>query len=180
MPCYHPIKAYPYGITKNGKQALCFKPPSPGHKSIKVPCGQCIGCRLERSRQWALRMTHEASLYDENSFITLTYDDENRPEDYSLNKEHFKKFMKRLRQAAKRKYGKEKIRYFHCGEYGEESYRDTTMRFFSISISGIKPIIKLIMIMTYILLIFLTAYGHLDMRSLGSFLSKLPLMSPGT
>lgn len=124
MSCYHPIKAYPYGITKNGKQQLVFKAPSPGHQSIKVPCGQCIGCRLEKSRQWALRMTHEASLYEENSFITLTYDDEHRPEDYSLNKEHFKKFMKRLRQQAKRKYGKEKIRYFHCGEYGEESYRE--------------------------------------------------------
>ena len=36
-----------------------------------------VGCRLERSRQWAVRCMHEASLYDFNSFVTLTYNDEN-------------------------------------------------------------------------------------------------------
>lgn len=86
---------------------------------VTVPCGQCIGCRLERSRQWAMRCVHEASLYTQNCFITLTYRQDNLPEDFGLRKEHFQKFMKRLR----RKYPDQKIRYFHCGEYGDKNLR---------------------------------------------------------
>ncbi len=48
-------------------------------------------------------------------FITLTYDDDNLPWDYSLVKSHFQKFMKRMRK----KYNDKEIRYYHCGEYGE-------------------------------------------------------------
>jgi hypothetical protein len=62
-----------------------------------------------------VRLMHEAKQHERNSFITLTYNDENLPFDGSLNKEHFQKFMKRLRK----KIGK-KIRFFHCGEYGEK------------------------------------------------------------
>lgn len=83
-------------------------------KPIDVPCGQCIGCRLEKSRQWALRCVHEAQLHDENSFITLTYDDDSLPTNASLDVTHFQRFMKRLRK----KLGDKKIRFFHCGEYG--------------------------------------------------------------
>ena len=83
-------------------------------RPITVPCGQCIGCRLERSRQWALRCVHEASLHTRNCFITLTYDDDHLPNDLSLNIDHFQKFMKRLRK----RFG-DGIRFFHCGEYGE-------------------------------------------------------------
>lgn len=82
-----------------------------------VPCGRCIGCRLERSRQWAVRMMHEASLHRENCFITLTYNDEHLPFDGGLDKRAFPLFMKRLRKSGAR------VRYFHCGEYGEQSYR---------------------------------------------------------
>lgn len=116
MPCYHPITAY-RGTerTASGKRKLVFDHSrSRDGISLKVPCGQCIGCRLERSRRWALRCVHEAQLYDDNCFITLTYDDKNLPHDGSLDKSHFQKFMKRLRKSTDRK-----IRYFHCGEYGE-------------------------------------------------------------
>lgn len=80
-----------------------------------VPCGQCIGCRLERSRQWAVRCCHEASLYKENCFITLTFNDYSLRENGSLNKKDFTKFMKRFRK----KFG-EGIRFFECGEYGSK------------------------------------------------------------
>jgi hypothetical protein len=66
---------------------------------------------------WTARIIHEASLheYDHgNSFITLTYDNDNVPPDYSLRKEDFQKFMKRLR-----KKHDQRIRFYHCGEYGE-------------------------------------------------------------
>lgn len=58
-------------------------------------------------------------MHDENCFITLTYNDENLPWDGSLNKEHFQRFMKRLRFHFRPK----PIRYFHCGEYGDQLHR---------------------------------------------------------
>ncbi|WNK14993.1 MAG: replication initiator protein [Microvirus sp.] len=116
MTCYHPLKGYrsktltatgKRGFVVDRKLALLDCP-------MQIPCGQCIGCRLERSRQWAVRISHEASLYDQNCFITLTYSPEFLPSDGSLNVRHFQLFLKRLRK----KYGKN-IRFFHCGEYGD-------------------------------------------------------------
>ena len=116
MPCYHPIKAYrSKALTVNGKRSLVFNQKDSTGDVLEIPCGQCIGCRLERSRQWAVRISNEASLYDQNCFITLTYAPEYLPEGGSLVLEHFQKFLKRLRK----KYGKS-IRFFHCGEYGEQ------------------------------------------------------------
>lgn len=85
---------------------------------LNLPCGQCIGCRLERSRQWAVRCVHEASLYERNCFITLTFAPEHLPKSGSLDKRDFQLFMKKLRK----KYGSG-ARYFHCGEYGEKNFR---------------------------------------------------------
>ena len=61
---------------------------------------------------------NEASLYDRNVFITLTYDNNNLPRDLSLNHKHFADFMKRLRKKFGAGYDKQ-IRYYMCGEYGE-------------------------------------------------------------
>lgn len=58
---------------------------------------------------------HEAKLHDENSFITLTYDEYHIPTLDSLDKSHVPAFIKTLRKHL----GTKKIRYFHCGEYGE-------------------------------------------------------------
>ena len=86
---------------------------------VKVPCGQCIGCRLERSRQWAVRCVHESQLHQDNCFITLTYAPEHLPKNGSLVKKDYQDFMKRLRKAI----APTKVRYYHCGEYG--SVRDS-------------------------------------------------------
>ena len=116
MPCYRPIDAYRSRYKNhNGKQRITFNRADSAGIKITLPCGQCIGCRLERSRQWAIRCTHEAQMHDDNSFITLTYNDENLPDDGSLKPKHFQDFMKRLRKH----YAPKKIRYYHCGEYGE-------------------------------------------------------------
>lgn len=121
MKCTRPLRAWrsrkkgpsgKLGITFERSEAI-------NDETLDVPCGQCVGCRLERSRQWAMRCVNEASLHEENCFITLTYDEEHLPEDLGLHKEHFQKFMKRLRKAL----GPESVRYFHCGEYGEEQGR---------------------------------------------------------
>lgn len=57
---------------------------------------------------------HEASLHEESSFLTLTYDDEHLPYQGQLVYPHFQDFMKRLRYHT----GK-KLRFYMCGEYGE-------------------------------------------------------------
>lgn len=117
MPCYFPMQGYrSKELTKNGKRKIVFSSKD-GYIDLKmtVPCGQCVGCRLERSRQWAIRCVHESSLYESNCFITLTYNNEYLPRDLSLDVSHFQKFMKRLRK----RFG-EGIRFFHCGEYGSK------------------------------------------------------------
>ncbi|AXL14683.1 replication initiator protein [Microviridae sp.] len=116
MPCYNPLEGW---RSRDGSGKLVFNR-NKGFQDlpVTVSCGQCIGCRLERSRQWALRCYHESTLHAENCFVTLTYDNENLPSDGSLNKKHFQDFMKRLRASTPLK-----IRYFHCGEYGEVNRR---------------------------------------------------------
>lgn len=85
---------------------------------IEIPCGQCIGCRLERGRQWAIRCVHEAKMHASNVFVTLTYATPNLPAFGSLDYRDVQLFFKRLRKA---RYGNAKgsLRYFCCGEYGE-------------------------------------------------------------
>lgn len=115
MPCDFPLKAYRSKVLSvNGKRPLVFVEKDSTGETQEIPCGQCTGCRLQRSSEWASRISCEASLYDKNCFITLTYSPENLPSDGSLDVRHFQLFMKKLRK----KYGKN-IRFFHCGEYGE-------------------------------------------------------------
>ncbi len=127
MPCYSPLKGYRDPDT-NG---IIFKRTSRTTEKLEVACGQCLGCRRDRATMWAMRIIHESTLYESNCFITLTYRDASDctkeqfkgghyiPADGSLNKDHFTQtFIRRLR-----KHFKQKIRYFHCGEYGEENYR---------------------------------------------------------
>lgn len=104
-------------LSKNGKRPIVFTAGAGFlDRPITIACGQCIGCRLERSRQWAMRCIHESQLHNENCFITLTYSDEHIPAGASLDLTDFQKFMKRLRKSLNKK-----IRFFHCGEYGEAS-----------------------------------------------------------
>lgn len=80
---------------------------------LQLPCGKCMGCRLERARQWAMRCVHESKMHEENCFITLTYDDAHLPANGGLHYPDFQRFMKRLRK----RFGR--VRFFMCGEYGE-------------------------------------------------------------
>jgi hypothetical protein len=115
MTCYHPLLAY----RNEGK--VVFNKPFPYAKGFNLPCGQCIGCRLKYSQEWAIRLMHENQMHEESCFLTLTMSPEyleSRENPWSLDKTEFQRFMKRLRK----KYGS-KIRYFHCGEYGEKNNR---------------------------------------------------------
>lgn len=88
-------------------------------KTIELACGQCHGCRLERSRQWATRCIHESQMHAQNCFITLTYDDDHLPQRGQLNYSDFQKFMKRLRK----KTHPIKVRFYLGAEYGEQNER---------------------------------------------------------
>lgn len=85
--------------------------------SLFLPCGRCVGCRLERARQWSVRIMHEASLYEASSFVTLTYDEFHIPPGGALRYRDFQSFMKRLRNEVG------PTRFFMCGEYGEKLSR---------------------------------------------------------
>ena len=102
MACYYPQKAYK---AKDGRVTFVRKE---AIANLTLPCGNCLGCRMARSRQWGVRILHEASLHENNMFITLTYDDEHLPIDESVNVKHFQKFMKAYRN----KISPNKIRFF--------------------------------------------------------------------
>lgn len=118
MPCYSPLTGY-RALKPNpdtGKYSIAFNIRE-GFKDlpITIPCGQCIGCRLEHSRRNAVRVALEAKMYTRNSFITLSYADEHLPKHSFLDKTAPVKFMKRLRK----QFGSN-IRSYGCAEYGEK------------------------------------------------------------
>lgn len=98
---------------------------------IQIPCGKCIGCRIDYSRSWADRMTYHSLdkkiLPNSSWFITLTYDDEHLSDLehsenydlYALNYDHSREFVKRLRN----KFRDCQIDFYLSGEYGDSSFR---------------------------------------------------------
>ena len=73
-------------------------------------CGQCFHCRVNQSRIWQTRLMLEAKYSIDSTFMTLTYDDDNIPWDYNLEKDHLTKFLKRYRKRLGHK-----IRYYAIG-----------------------------------------------------------------
>lgn len=154
MSCYHPLVGVWKGEkTANGKKKYeidgNLNPldcPS-AYDHIIVPCGHCIGCRLDYSRSWADRMMLELETAGKGVFVTLTYNNwsipcsqfEDMPEDlylpaniptgydnngvaylgtgFTLDKRDCQLWMKRLRK----KFENIKIRFYLAGEYGETS-----------------------------------------------------------
>ena len=124
MPCYSPLS----GLRDTFTGGLTFRKDR-GYAKMEVACGQCLGCRLDYSRMWAMRIVHESTLHEcdgGNCFVTLTYRDKldctidqlnngyHLPDDRSLSKAHFRNFMKRLRKA----FPDQRIKFFAVGEYG--------------------------------------------------------------
>lgn len=161
MSCTSPLKAWKIGLTPSGKADLLITdlvvdhieiPPNCQVKSnvfcaldnkiyrpawkvnrefIQIPCGHCMSCRLEYSRQWANRCMLELLYYKSAFFVTLTYNENHVPVDYTidpetgeakpvmtLRKRDLQLFMKRLRK----RFG-DNIRFLGCGEYGSTTFR---------------------------------------------------------
>lgn len=119
MTCYFPLRWYEGPVKEPGKVNVVYKlRDSWQGKELNLPCGKCVGCLMARAKAWAVRCMHEASLYEDNCFVTLTYDDKHLPFNRSLDKAEFSDFMKRLRKRCG-----EGIRFFACGEYGPKLLR---------------------------------------------------------
>lgn len=134
MSCYHPLVAYPkdrpnengnieYRIIGALDQTVDID-----EEAIRIPCGKCIGCRLDQSRRWADRMMLELDVQKKGIFLTLTYDDDHVPFTENDNgefgaltlwKPDLQKFFKRLRKD----FGDKKLRYYAVGEYGSNTFR---------------------------------------------------------
>ncbi len=110
MPCFHPIEV----MIKRKSLYAKFRLSSPQ----VVPCGNCVGCRAEQGRQWAVRMMHESRMHRSSLFVTLTLNDESLNENRELCAKDFSRFVKRLRKTQEGR-----ISYFGCGEYGERTGR---------------------------------------------------------
>lgn len=148
MTCFHPITVWKQTEARLDIPARAYydlKKVSfrevKNRLKIEIPCGRCLGCRLDQANAWATRMTMEAKTWKKCCFITLTYNNENLPVKKipfenkaipTLVKKDIQDFMKRLRWHEK---GKETwinpinekeenpIRYFCCGEYGPKGGR---------------------------------------------------------
>lgn len=140
MSCYHPLIGIPIGLTENGKKKFLIRSASSSrdpfleakvNNGVLIPCGKCIGCRLDYSRQWADRMMLELETMKKGVFVTLTYNDENihwskydengKPLYGTLVKKDVQLFMKRLRKELS--YSGIKIRFYAAGEYGSKNLR---------------------------------------------------------
>lgn len=130
MPCYKPIMALVKRGENGSKGKVTFPKTVPTAAMVArhgaptpLPCGQCVGCRLERSRQWAVRLVKELKLHDRASFLTLTYHPDNLPRTSgglpTLDLEHIQLFLKKLRKH----FEPNRLRFFQCGEYGEQTER---------------------------------------------------------
>jgi len=110
MPCYKLKGAHK---TKTGQ--IVFHA-GQGTTPIDIPCGQCIGCRIDRTRDWSVRALHEAQMHQDNCVVTLTYREDALPFGGYLHYPDFKLFIRKLRKRVP-------VRFFMCGEYGEKFER---------------------------------------------------------
>lgn len=133
MACYHPIPAL-NKAPPGQKMDLVFNyKVSDFGQRIDIPCGQCVGCRLDYSRQWANRCMLELSYHNDACFVTLTYDDQHLPKTFSVDhdtgeilspvaslcRRDTQLFLKRLRF----EFSNSRIRFFGSGEYGTHTLR---------------------------------------------------------
>ncbi len=114
MACNAPLVAW---RSKNNKGITFDLHAAYTDMPLTLACGRCMGCKLERARDWAIRCVHEAQMHEENTFVTLTYNEKNLPMQNgipTLNTRDFQLFMKKLRRTRANR-----ISFFQCGQYGQ-------------------------------------------------------------
>ncbi|WNK13710.1 MAG: replication initiator protein [Microvirus sp.] len=111
---------------------LCKRPIFVVSAGGLVQCRQCLPCRINRRRDWTMRLLLEKNTSPRSLWVTLTYAPAHLPTSYTdangvvyshssgvLNPSHLKDFFKRLRKYLPPR----SLRYFACGEYGDKSWR---------------------------------------------------------
>lgn len=96
-------------------------------KMCIVPCGSCLGCSLENSKDWSNRLKMEYLTHLEKNdlipyFITLTYNDDFLPKNHQLNFNHINDLVRKLKDYIRYNF-ESNIRYLVCGEYGPKNAR---------------------------------------------------------
>lgn len=91
---------------------------------MRLPCGNCVGCRSDRAKQWALRCSLELQQHPTGAVATLTY--ASAPP--TLRKADLSGFLKRLRMSVARSDHQNarpvrRLRFFASGEYGDRFAR---------------------------------------------------------
>lgn len=110
----------------------CKKPFFPGGLQ-SFPCGQCLPCRINRNRLWAHRLLLEGKCHGQSTVATLTYSNDFGPVSDSLRPDQLQRWLKRLREAIKPR----KLRFYLCGEYGEQYERPH----YHVILYGLDPLI---------------------------------------
>lgn len=119
MKCLRPVRYY-----RDDKGNVSHNP-----NNVKVaaegfrPCQYCINCRLRRAESNAIRMVHESQFHSQNSFITLTYDDDHLPPNSNLRYDDVSDWLKRLRRRLDKTSYKNSLSLYRVGEYGGETSR---------------------------------------------------------
>jgi len=96
--------SYPITIERNGKHEL-------------VPCSKCINCIQRKRGEWSFRLLQEQKSSDNSTFLTLTYNEKNLPDDNQLSKKELQRYFKRVRTE------NAKLKYYAVGEYGSKNGR---------------------------------------------------------
>ncbi len=142
MACYHPLSAMWTDQPREGDKPRFVRdipysdlePYTDGigrvWRPIQIPCGQCIGCRLQYAKTWANRCVCESLSHPDgtNWFVTLTYDPEHVPAgnrgQYTLDPPALSSWIKRLRRRLEYNgTAADGVRFFACGEYGGQTLR---------------------------------------------------------
>lgn len=98
---------------------MCANPFNPPGTTGLFPCRDCLPCRLARRRLWQTRIYLESCCHRDNTFLTLTYDDDHLPHHGTLVPADYQKFLKRVRKSI----SPSTLRYYFVGEYGDISQR---------------------------------------------------------
>lgn len=93
---------------------------------LTVPCGKCIGCYVNNTRQWAIRCHLEDQAHEKACVVTLTFAEKYLPP--TLRKSDIKDYLKRVRSRIAHKDKRDgktprKVKHFACGEYGDKRGR---------------------------------------------------------
>lgn len=101
---------------------LCKFPTVFPNSPMPAPCKRCVHCLINRRDVWATRMLCESMHSSDNSFLTVTFNDEHLPADLSLDPDTHRLFMYRFRDRLSYHFDR-KVRFYMAGEYGEKNGR---------------------------------------------------------